>query len=75
MVCAAGRAIPFTLLERELRIDIPTAAAALAGWRKAVDFHNLCAAVGCRPLENLNKLTERNIVDFASSEFLHPRKI
>ena len=31
MVCAAGRAIPFTLLERELRIDIPTAAAALAG--------------------------------------------
>ena len=75
MVCAARWAIPLPLLECEFWVDVPTATAALAGWSETVNFHDLRATVGCRPLENLNKLTERNIVDFASPEFLHPRKI
>ena len=72
---SARWAIPLPLLECELRVDVPTAAAALAGWSETVNFHDLRATVGCCPLKDFDKLTKRYIIDFASPEFLHPRKI
>ena len=75
MVRATRGTIPLPLFERKLRVDAPTAAAAFAGRDKTVDFHDFCTTVGCCPLKDFDKFTKRDIVNFASPEFLHSHKV